>query len=110
MSRVTVEIARDGVDVARWEGVAAIAVTLQKDLVPNADPSNPVDLASKVPDMPVVSLRADNAAQLSVMLGCLLGVVEQQAGPEAVLAAIMFSRMANFADPEMLRTLPRGAE
>lgn len=104
MSAITIDVRRFDGDVTRLEGVAGVSVVMGED-VPIVDPTDAEALVAAVKDMPVVSLRADNSAQLAVMLGCLMATIAEVA-PEALDAAAAVALITNARDPRCRRDLP----
>lgn len=106
MSRLRIDIRRDDGEVTRLEGVAGLAVMMQSDTLPVVNERDARALMQALPDMPVVSLRADNSRQLAIMLGTLLASVSEYAGVETVELAIVLSAFVNAKKPELRRVLP----
>ena len=92
---IRVELRRDDGEITRVDGVAAIAAVLQTDvMLPTLDPDDKEAMLAALEDMPVVSLRCDNEAQLAVLLGTLLGTVADLA-PNALAYAGVVARHEN---------------
>ncbi len=107
MKPLQIQLRRDDGDVTLLEGVAGVAVVMQSDTIPCANPNDPVSLMKSLPEMPIISLRADNSAQLSVMLAGMIAVVDDAAGPEAVRIAFALAPLIDCRNPQLRREVPR---
>lgn len=105
MARLTFDLRRQDGDVTRLEGEAGIAVMMQEE-IPIADPNDLFDLMKQIKNMPVVSLRVDNEAQLAFLLAGLLGVIHQMGGYRVIEMAIVLSSLIKMGPDSLHRTLP----
>ena len=91
---------RKGNDVTRTEGVAGVTLVLQTPLPQEFLDG---DLNALV-DMPSISLRCDDNAQLAVLLGALMGATMHLA-PDAMPMACMVAAMTDSKNPIYRREL-----
>ena len=111
MSRLTFDLRRDlgdgsAPDVTRLEGVAGLAVMMQTLRLPIGDLTDPEAIMQAVGEMPVVSLRAETAGQVAILLGTLIAAVADRAPAGTVEMAIRLSRFVDASPPELGRVLP----
>lgn len=106
--RVRIQVTRDDGDSILMDGVAGLAIAMQADVMPTV-PKDPTveDLMRALPDLPLIALRADNAYQLAIMLGGLIGTIRDFAGPECIATAFRLSTLIDAANPQMVRELPK---
>jgi hypothetical protein len=102
---ITIDVRRDDGEVTRLHGVAGMAVMLPEVDLPEGALDADALMRLVGDGMPVVSLRADNAAQLAVMLGVLMATIRDHC-PEALVAAGEVARYAQAARPQWRRKLP----
>jgi len=105
MKPLTFTIHRSDGDILKLDGVAGVAVVMQSEYIPEADPSDEERVKGMMAHMPVVSMRASNSGQLAMILATLIATVRAHA-PEALEPAMALSTMINAADPELQRDLP----
>lgn len=107
MSRLTFDLRRDlgdgsPADVTRLEGVAGLAVMMQTvrlPIVESGTPTDPEAIMQAVGEMPVVSLRAETAGQVAILLATLIAAVADRAPAGTVEMAIRLSRFVDASPP-----------
>lgn len=102
---LTIDVRRSDGDVTKLQGVAGVAVMLQTDFELE-DFDSAEDMMRHLPDMPIVSLRADNKGQLAVILAGLLASVRDTAGGEVVSTAFALAPFIDAREPQLYREAP----
>lgn len=97
--KITIDVARDDGEVTRLEGVAGLAIMLQRDL-----PPAPIESGKQVP-MPILSLRAESKAQLALLLAGLLSFCRHE-DPQVIEHAERLSLLMDSKNVTLRRELP----
>lgn len=97
--KITIDVCRDDGEVTRLEGVAGLAIMLQRDL-----PPLPIENGKEIP-MPILSLRADTQAQMALMLAGLMAFCRQD-DPETYERAERLSFVIDTKKAAVRRFLP----
>jgi len=103
--RIIIDVRRSDGDVTRLEGQAGVAICLQGS-TPIIDlAAEPRDFMAALANVPVCALRADNLAQLAVMLGSIVATVEAVGGEDCVNYGLMLSSLIDAKRPDQIRKL-----
>ena len=103
--KITITVRR-GNEVSVLEGVAGIAIIMPTDDMPIPKSMDPKDLIACLVNMPLISLRCDNTAQLAICLGVMMGTVMDIA-PEALEGAMAVAAVTNAHDPLLRKEFPK---
>jgi hypothetical protein len=93
--------------VTRITGSAGIAITIAStDLSKfTMDPADAIGIMQAQPDMPSVSIRADNTMELALMLAGIISAVDE-AAPRVLPIALALSRLMDSGHPLLKREYP----
>lgn len=103
--KITITVKR-GNEVSVLEGVAGIAIVMPTEEMPLPESMDPEDLIAWLKDMPHISLRCDNTAQMAVCLGVMIGTVMDIA-PDALEGAMAIAAITNASEPLLRKEFPR---
>lgn len=106
MSEEIIITVKRGDEVSVLKGVAGVAIVMPANEMPSPKSMAPEDLIACLKDMPHISLRCDNEAQLAICLGVILGTVMDIA-PAALEGAMAVAAVTNAREPLLRKYFPK---